>query len=166
MNVSFSVIGHIRSPFQHLEGMPIQPSGAKNEEGTVEVDNKYLDGLTDIEYFSHIILIYFFNRSEGFELQVKPFLDNSVHGVFATRAPRRPNSIGISTVELLKRDGNHLLIKGVDVLDGTPLLDIKPYVPEFDVFQVSSVGWLENKQHQVSTRKSDMRFSKPEQFVK
>ncbi len=162
MKVSFSAIGRIRSPFNHPKGMPIQSSGAKDVEGTVELDNKYSDGLADIEHFSHIILIYFFNRSEGFELQVKPFMDDAVHGVFATRAPRRPNSIGISTVELLKRDGNHLLIKGVDVLDGTPLLDIKPYVPEFDVFRVSSVGWLENKQHQARTRESDMRFSKPE----
>ena len=166
MKVSFSAIGRIRSPFHHPEGMPIQSSGAKDVEGTVEVDSKDADGLTDIEHFSHIILIYFFNRSEGFELQVKPFLDDSVHGVFATRAPRRPNPIGISTVELLKRDGNHLLIKGVDVLNGTPLLDIKPYVPEFDVFQVSSVGWLENKQHQAKSRKSDMRFNRPEHRVK
>jgi len=162
MKISFSAIGRIRSPFHHPEGMPIQSSGAKDVEGSIEVDSAYVDGLTDIEFFSHIILIYFFNRSEGFELLTKPFLDDSVHGVFATRAPRRPNSIGISTVELIKRDGNHLLIKGVDVLDGTPLLDIKPYVPKFDVFRVSSVGWLENKQHQARTRKSDMRFSKSE----
>lgn len=99
-----------------------------------------------------------FHRSKGFELQIKPFLDDKVHGVFATRAPRRPNPIGISVVELMRRDGNTLLVKGVDVLDGTPLLDIKPYVTEFDVFQVSSVGWLEKKQQQAKTQKADRRF--------
>ncbi len=158
MKVSFSVIGYIRSPFHQTEGMPIQPSGAKDVEGTVEVDAMYAAGLTDIEDFSHIILIYVFHKSEGFQLQVKPFLDDKVHGVFATRAPRRPNPVGISIVELLRRDGNVLLVKGVDVLDGTPLLDIKPYVPGFDVFQVSSVGWLEKKEHQAKTQKSDRRF--------
>jgi tRNA (Thr-GGU) A37 N-methylase len=122
MNVSFSAIGRIRSPFHHTEGMPIQPSGAKDVEGTVEVDAMYTDGLV-------------------------------------ARAPRRPNPIGISTVALLKRNKNLLLIKGVDVLDGTPLLDIKPYVPEFDVFQVSSVGWLDKKQQQAKTWKSDRRFA-------
>ena len=158
MIISFSAIGRIHSPFHRIEGMPIQPSGAKDVEGTVEVDAVYAAGLADIEHFSHIILIYLFHKSEGFQLQVKPFLDDTVHGVFATRAPRRPNPVGISTVELLKREENILLIKGVDVLDGTPLLDIKPYVPEFDVFQVSSVGWLEKKQQHAKTRKSDRRF--------
>ena len=159
MKVSFSVIGQIRSPFHHPQGMPIQPSGAKDIEGTVEVDILYEAGLTDIERFSHITLIYLFHRSEGFDLQVKPFLDDAVHGVFATRAPRRPNPVGISTVALLKRDRNILLIKGVDVLDGTPLLDIKPYVPEFDVVKASSVGWLEKKQRQARTQRSDNRFN-------
>jgi len=158
MKVSFSAIGRIRSPFHHTEGMPIQPSGAKDVEGTVEVDAMYAAGLADIEHFSHVTLIYIFHRSEGFDLKIKPFMDDSVHGVFATRAPRRPNPIGISTVALLKRNKNLLLIKGVDVLDGTPLLDIKPYVPEFDVFQVSSVGWLDKKQQQAKTWKSDKRF--------
>lgn len=158
MKIAFSTIGQIHSPFHHIEGMPIQPSGAKDIEGTVEVHAKYADGLSDIEAFSHIILIYVFHRAEGFQLQVKPFLDDSVHGVFATRAPRRPNPVGISIVELLKRDGNVLLVKGVDVLDGTPLLDIKPYVPAFDVFQVSSVGWLEKKQQYAKAQKSDRRF--------
>lgn len=158
MKVSFSIIGHIRSPFHQTEGMPIQPSGAKDVQGTVEVNTLYADGLADIEQFSHITLIYLFHRSEGFELRVRPFMDDSTHGVFATRAPRRPNPVGISTVALLKRNRNILLIKGVDVLDGTPLLDIKPYVPEFDVFQVSSVGWLEKKQQQAKTRKADNRF--------
>jgi tRNA-Thr(GGU) m(6)t(6)A37 methyltransferase TsaA len=159
MKITFSVIGQIRSPFHHTQGMPIQPSGAKDIEGAVEVDILYEAGLADIEQFSHITLIYLFHRSKGFELQVKPFLDDAVHGVFATRAPRRPNPIGISTVALLKRDRNILLIKGVDVLDGTPLLDIKPYVPEFDVVKVSSVGWLGKKQRQARTQRSDNRFN-------
>jgi tRNA (adenine37-N6)-methyltransferase len=159
MKITFSEIGRIHSPFHCKEGMPIQSSGAKDMQGTITVDAMYMEGLKDIETFSHIILIYVFHRSEGFQLQVKPFLDNAVHGVFATRAPRRPNPVGISVVELLKRDGNVLVIKGVDVLDDTPLLDIKPYVPGFDVFQVSSVGWLENKKQQMKTKKSDRRFN-------
>lgn len=158
MKTTFSEIGRIHSPFHHPEGMPIQASGAKDVHGTVEVNHRYNAGLADIEQFSHIILIYVFHRSNGFELQVKPFLDDNAHGIFATRAPRRPNPVGISIVELLKREENILLIKGVDVLDDTPLLDIKPYVPEFDVFQVRSVGWLENRQQQAKTCKSDRRF--------
>jgi tRNA-Thr(GGU) m(6)t(6)A37 methyltransferase TsaA len=138
--------------------MPIQPSGARDVKGSVEVDAVYAAGLKDIEFFSHIILIYVFHKSEGFQLQVKPFLDDAVHGVFSTRAPRRPNPLGISVVKLLGRDGNLLMVKGVDMLDGTPLIDIKPYVPEFDVFQVSSAGWLEKKQHFAKTQKADNRF--------
>ncbi len=138
--------------------MPIQPTGAKDTEGQVLVDAEYLEGLDDLEGFSHIILLYYFHQSEGFHLKVTPFMDNEPRGLFSTRAPRRPNGIGLSIVQLLKRDGRILHIRGVDVLDGTPLLDIKPYVPKFDSAEVSSIGWLEEKAQKSETLRSDDRF--------
>ena len=160
MKWMFSPIGVIRSPFQDVKGMPIQASGARNVRGRVVVEEAYAAGLADIEGFSHILLIYIFHRSKGYHLTVKPFLDNRLHGVFATRAPRRPNPVGLSVVELLQREKNVLHINGVDVLDNTPLLDIKPYAPAFDIVPVSSVGWLEGKEVEAGITKSDERFSK------
>jgi tRNA-Thr(GGU) m(6)t(6)A37 methyltransferase TsaA len=158
MKIRFRPIGIIRSPFQDVKGMPIQSSGMTDAQGKVFVDTTFEEGLTDIVGFSHIILIYLFHRSEGYQLTVKPFLDDVYHGVFATRAPRRPNPIGLSIVELIKREKNVLHIRGVDVLDNTPLLDIKPYVPAFDIVQVSSVGWLKGKETNARMKKADARF--------
>ncbi|OQY58934.1 MAG: tRNA (N6-threonylcarbamoyladenosine(37)-N6)-methyltransferase TrmO [Desulfobacteraceae bacterium 4572_88] len=158
MNITFSPIGTIRSPFQDVRNMPIQPTGAKDTEGQVLVEADYAEGLDDLEGFSHIILLYHFHQSEGFHLKVTPFMDNEPRGLFSTRAPRRPNGIGLSIVQLLKRDGRILHIRGVDVLDGTPLLDIKPYVPKFDSAEVSSIGWLEKKAQKSETLRSDDRF--------
>jgi tRNA-Thr(GGU) m(6)t(6)A37 methyltransferase TsaA len=158
MKIQLRPIGTIRSPFQDVKGMPIQSSGAGDVQGKVIVDTLFEEGLTDIEGFSHIILIYLFHRSEGHQLLVKPFLDDALHGVFATRAPRRPNPIGLSIVELIKRQKNILHIRGVDVLDNTPLLDIKPYAPAFDIVQVSSAGWLEGKELEARMKKADTRF--------
>jgi len=137
-------IGIIHTPFIRKEDVPIQPSrsGARGE---VEVFKEYEEGLADIEGFSHIILIYQFHKSEGYSLKVKPYLDDNLLGLFATRAPRRPNQIGMSAVRLLKRKKNILFIEGIDVLDGTPLLDIKPYVPDFEPKEHVKVGWLEGK---------------------
>lgn len=137
-------IGIIHSPFKYKEDTPIQPSRS-NAIGEVEVFREYQEGLDDIEGFSHIILIYEFHKSEGYSLKVKPFLDNKLRGLFATRAPRRPNKIGLSVVRLLKRKDNILTVKGIDVLDGTPLIDIKPYVPDFDPDEKITIGWLEGK---------------------
>jgi tRNA-Thr(GGU) m(6)t(6)A37 methyltransferase TsaA len=140
--------------------MPIQSSGAVEVRGKVILDSVFEKGLTDIEGFSHIILLYLFHRSEGHQLMVKPFLEDKYHGVFATRAPRRPNPIGLSIVELIKREKNILHVCGVDMLDNTPLLDIKPYVPVFDIVQVSSAGWLEGKENDACLKKADERFKK------
>jgi tRNA-Thr(GGU) m(6)t(6)A37 methyltransferase TsaA len=137
-------IGVIHSPFQEKEQTPIQPSHSQAQ-GRVEVYPEFAAGLEDIEGFSHIILLYVFHQSSGFTLQVKPFLDDRLHGLFATRYPRRPNPIGISVVRLAGREGNILQIEGVDVLDGTPLLDIKPYVSEFDLRTATRSGWLEGR---------------------
>ncbi|OGR58166.1 MAG: tRNA (N6-threonylcarbamoyladenosine(37)-N6)-methyltransferase TrmO [Desulfobacula sp. RIFOXYB2_FULL_45_6] len=158
MNFTITPIGIIHTPFENLEGMPIQPSGAADIMGTIVVNKEYEEGLKDIEGFSHLILLYRFHRSKGYDLLVKPFLDDEKRGLFATRAPRRPNPIGLSIVRLVERKGNVLTIQGIDVLNGTPLLDIKPYVPGFDIKEVTAVGWLEKNQDKAKTLKSDDRF--------
>ena len=155
----YKPIGIIHSRFKHIKRMPIQPTGARGITGTVEVEPKYADGLQDIDGFSHIILIYHFHLSEGYSLRVKPFLDDRQRGVFSTRAPRRPNPIGMSIVRLIKVEGCTLHIEDVDIVDGTPLLDLKPYVPEFDVREVEKTGWLFGKADKVHEAKSDERFN-------
>jgi tRNA (adenine37-N6)-methyltransferase len=156
---TYKSIGIIRSPFKTLDGMPIQPSGANGVDGTVEVETKYENGLKDLDGFSHIILIYHFHKSEGFSLQIVPFLDDKPRGLFATRAPKRPNPIGFSVVRLKEVRGNILEIENVDILDGTPLLDIKPFVPDFDVYKNIQTGWLEKASKNVNNKKSDERFT-------
>ena len=138
--------------------MPIQPSGARGIEGTIELDSKYVNGLKDIEGFSHIILIYHFHLSKGYSLEVLPFMDDILHGVFSTRAPRRPNPIGLSVVRLVRVEGATLHIEDVDIADGTPLLDIKPFVPEFDIRKVERIGWLSKKADKALEVKADERF--------
>ena len=151
-------IGVIHSPYKDLQGMPIQPSGAAGVKGTAEVFEAYRAGLKDLDGFSHLILIYHFHLSRGFKLEVTPFLDNEPRGLFATRAPRRPNPIGLSIVQLEGIEDGMLILRNVDILDGTPLLDIKPYVPDFDQQANVRTGWLERSDHSVTTRQSDARF--------
>lgn len=138
--------------------MPIQPAGAAGIKGTVEVFEDFHPALKDLDGFSHIILLYHFHRSHGFNLQVVPFMDSELRGLFATRAPKRPNPIGLSAVQLNKIEYGVLHIQGVDILDGTPLLDIKPHIPEFDALEEVRTGWLENAKKTVSSRRSDDRF--------
>jgi len=154
----FTPIGTIRSPFTDPAGMPIQPAGAQGVRGTVVVDEKYRGGLRDIEGFSRLILIYAFHRSDGYSLEVIPFLDIVPHGVFATRAPKRPNAIGLSVVRLVAVNESELTIENVDILDGTPLLDIKPYVPAFDCFPDGKAGWFDQCCDKVPAMRSDRRF--------
>ncbi len=161
MQITISSIGIIETPFDDLKGMPIQPSGAADIVGTIVMDKAYEQGLTDLEGFSHIILLYAFHQSTGYDLMVKPFMDDRKRGLFSTRAPRRPNPIGLSIVELVKREGNRITIKGIDVLNGTPLIDIKPYVPKFDNRAVTHLGWLETNQEKSVFLKSDDRFIEP-----
>ncbi len=156
--IKYSPVGIIHSPHNDIKGMPIQPTGAKGIRGTVEVKKKYVAGLKDLQGFEYVILIYHLHRSEGYSLEVKPFLDDSLRGVFATRAPKRPNAIGMSIVRLLKVQDNILTIEDVDILDGTPLLDIKPYVPDFDVRKTKSIGWLSRKAIIAVKKKADERF--------
>jgi tRNA-Thr(GGU) m(6)t(6)A37 methyltransferase TsaA len=156
---SYIPIGIIRSPFTEPAGMPIQPAGAVGVRGTIMIDEPFRDGLRDLDGFSRIILIYSFHQSKGYDLEVIPFLDTVPHGIFATRAPRRPNAIGISIVRLISVSGGELVIEGVDVLDGTPLLDIKPYVPEFDCFLDERPGWFAGCGDRVAGIRSDNRYS-------
>jgi tRNA-Thr(GGU) m(6)t(6)A37 methyltransferase TsaA len=137
-------IGVIYSPFTELTNVPIQ-SARSQAIGQVSVDPQYAEGLEHLEKFSHIILLYVFHRSKRYTLKVKPFLDDVTHGLFATRYPCRPNQLGISVVKLLTLHDNIIEIEGVDVLDGTPLLDIKPYVPDFDIRTGVRTGWYENR---------------------
>jgi tRNA (adenine37-N6)-methyltransferase len=156
--ITFRPIGVIHAPFTDTKGMPIQPSGAEGVQGSIEVAPEFAAGLKDLDGFSYIMLIYHFHLSSGYELEVVPFMDDTMRGVFATRAPRRPNGIGVSVVRLVKIDGNILEVEDLDVVDGTPLLDIKPFVPEIDNRQSGRSGWLSNKAIGMRTKKADDRF--------
>ena len=158
MAIKFKPIGTIYTPFKTKENMPIQGKGANNIKGTIQLKKKYTEGLQDLNGFSHIYLIYHLHKSFNYNLLVTPFLDDKKHGVFATRAPKRPNAIGISVVKLISISKNYIEIEGVDMLNKTPLLDIKPYVPEFDCFETEKIGWLTNKSIDLSKIKSDKRF--------
>lgn len=158
--IKFVPIGIIHTPFSTPEGTPIQPQGAAGVEGMVEVYPEYVEGLADLQGFSHIFLIYHFHLAKPFTLRVKPFLDNKSHGLFATRAPSRPNPVGLSVVELIDIDKGRLHIRDIDVIDKTPLLDIKPYVPDFDVRKATKIGWLEKKTKKIKKIIDDGRFSR------
>jgi tRNA-Thr(GGU) m(6)t(6)A37 methyltransferase TsaA len=158
MKIEYCSIGVVRSPFKQIEGMPIQPAGAASIQGRVEVFPEYIEGLRDLDGFSHIILLYHFHRVKGWNPIVMPFMDSKPRGLFSTRAPKRPNPIGLSIVKLLRIDETVLHIENVDILDGTPVLDIKPYVPQFDQFPVDRIGWLEPAKDRVKEKRSDRRF--------
>ena len=156
--VIYRPIGIIHTPFHKLKGMPIQPGGAQGVCGTIEIREDCLDGLQDLDGFSHIILLYHFHKSKGYSLEVIPFLDEKPRGLFATRAPRRPNALGMSVVELLEIEDTTVHIMNVDMLDGTPLLDIKPYLPDLDHQEPCRNGWLEKSSDTSACIRSDDRF--------
>jgi len=159
MRIVYHPIGVIHSPLTSREGAPIQGGLAPETRGQVEVFPEYEDGLLDLEGFSHIILLYHFHLSKGFQLRTVPFLDDAQHGVFAIRAPKRPNPIGFSVVRLEKLEGRILNVAELDVIDQTPLLDIKPYVPAFDHRPKARCGWLERHLASGKPRtKADDRF--------
>jgi tRNA-Thr(GGU) m(6)t(6)A37 methyltransferase TsaA len=159
--IRYNPIGTIHSPLKKSSKAPIQPVCASHTEGTVEVFPRYAPGLKGLSGFSHIFLIYHFHLARRTSLTVKPFLDNIEHGVFATRAPVRPNPIGISVVRLRKIRGTTIWVQDLDVLDGTPLLDIKPYVPQFDARRATRIGWFKHSIHKLNRTFADERFTRP-----
>ncbi len=160
--VEFRPIGVIRTPFTEVSGMPIQPAGAEGVKGRIEMLPEFVEGLRDLDGFSHITLLYHLHRAKEARLTVVPFMDTVPRGVFATRAPRRPNAIGLSTVKLVSIEGGVISIENIDVLDGTPLLDIKPYFPEFDERTDVRLGWLEDAKGRARRTRSDDRFDEEE----
>lgn len=158
--VEFKPIGTVHTPFQQAQGTPIQPIKGKGTQGWIELDNAYVEGLKDLDGFERIWLLFWCHRAGDAKLHVKPYMDTQIRGVFSTRAPSRPNAIGMSCVKLISIEGNRLNIEDVDILDGTPLLDIKPYVKKFDHFQVTRCGWTDHVGNQEI--KADNRFFKEE----
>jgi tRNA-Thr(GGU) m(6)t(6)A37 methyltransferase TsaA len=156
--IIYKPIGIIHSPFKQAKGTPIQSAAARDIEGIIEIYSKYSRGLLDLEGFSHIILLFHCHLIKNYHLHIKPYLDTVEHGLFATRAPARPNPIGLSIVKLTKVEKAKLFISGIDVIDQTPLLDIKPYVPDFDHREIFKIGWLENKIKKLPETKDDNRF--------
>ena len=158
MKIEIQAIGIIHTVYNEISDMPIQPMAA-TEEAYIELYPKFIDGLKDIEGFSHITLLYHLHKVEGYALQVTPFMDTVEHGIFATRSPKRPNAIGLSTVKLIRVEGSKLYIEQADMLDGTPLIDIKPFFPRYDNREDVRIGWLEkNKDIPVEELVSDSRF--------
>ncbi len=159
VEIKYKPIGIIHSPFKEPKGTPIQPTASRSK-GKVEVFPEFSDGLQDLEKFSHIILLYHFHLSKKSSLMMKPFMDDTEHGIFSIRAPSRPNSIGMSIVRLNKIEKNILYIENIDILEGTPLIDIKPFVPEFDNRNTTKNGWLKNNVYKLKNTKDDERFVK------
>jgi tRNA-Thr(GGU) m(6)t(6)A37 methyltransferase TsaA len=157
---TYKAIGVIHSPFKEPKNVPIQAAASKGTEGTIEIYPQYAEGLTDLDGFSHIIILYHLHLVQASSLMVKPFLDDHLHGVFATRAPARPNRIGFSVVRLQRIENNILHILDLDVIEGTPVLDIKPYIPAFDCVQASKIGWFSDKIDKLDATRDDGRFCK------
>lgn len=156
--IIYKPIGIIHSPFTTTEEVPAQPTAAKDIKGYIIVSDEYSEGLSDLDGFSHIYLLYHLHLSESYRLKVVPFLDNQKRGVFSTRAPNRPNPIGLSVVKLNKIKLNRLEIENIDIVDGTPLLDIKPYVSEMEEFRDYRIGWLSNYKSDMRSKNPDDRF--------
>lgn len=159
MSISYTPIGYFETPHKDVEGMPIQPSGAAGIKGTIDILPEFQEGLADLDGFSHVIVLYHLHEICGQELTVTPFLDRQPHGIFATRSPKRPNPIGLSVMEVAEVTQGRVLLNNVDVLDGTPVIDIKPFVPDFDSWPVSRIGWFDGKSGNATTLKSDDRFA-------
>jgi tRNA-Thr(GGU) m(6)t(6)A37 methyltransferase TsaA len=152
--IIYKPIGIIHTPFKTTQGVPNQPTAGKNVEGFIEIFPEYIEGLHDLEGFSHLILIYHFHLSVGYALRVKPFMHDRLRGVFATRSPRRPNPIGMSVVRLTKVTERRIYVKGLDIVDGTPVLDVKPYIPD-DRQKVERIGWLSEREKQAGKKMDD-----------
>ncbi|MFC1502246.1 tRNA (N6-threonylcarbamoyladenosine(37)-N6)-methyltransferase TrmO [bacterium] len=164
MTIHFNPIGVIHTPFKKPQGIPIQGALRPDKKGQVEIFPAFSEGLKDVDGFSHLILLYHFHQVDGYSLVSRPFLDDTPRGVFSIRGPRRPNPIGMTVVQLIKVENNILYVAGVDMVDGTPLLDIKPYLPDIDAHKATRLGWMGNKLRTIGkTKQADDRFfSKPD----
>ena len=158
MEITLSPIGRLETPFNDITDMPIQPSVLADTRGKAVLDEKFMLGLKDLDGFSHIILLFLLHKISGYQLEVVPFMDTLPHGIFATRSPKRPNRIGMSIVRVERVEGNIVHFKGVDMLNGSPLLDIKPYYSYFDQQTQVRNGWLEGKTLRPENLRSDKRF--------
>lgn len=159
MSIIFSPVGVIHTPFKEPKGTPIQTTAGRNVQATVEIFPEYEPGLKDLEGFSHIYLIFHLHLAGPCKLVTRPFLDTEERGIFSIRGPNRPNPIGISIVRLVRVEGNILHIRDVDMVDGTPLLDIKPYIPRVDRRDDYTIGWLEGKVEHFEDTVADRRFT-------
>jgi tRNA-Thr(GGU) m(6)t(6)A37 methyltransferase TsaA len=169
MEISFKPIGYIYTPFREVKGMPIQPTGAVGVTGRIEVEPEFKSGIKDLEGFSYIFLLYHLHLVKEFKLLVKPFLDTQKRGIFATRSPVRPNAIGLSVLKLTRIEETTLWVENVDILNGTPILDIKPYVPEFDTWPADRIGWFSHKADAAKSYRADERFTscyEPEKYAR
>ena len=158
MEITLSPIGRLETPFNDITDMPIQPSVLADTRGKAVLDEKFMPGLKDLDGFSHIILLFLLHKISGYQLEVVPFMDTLPHGIFATRSPKRPNRIGMSIVRVESVEGNIVHFKGVDMLNGSPLLDIKPYYSYFDQQTQVRNGWLDGKTLRPENLRSDKRF--------
>ncbi len=159
MNIAYTPIGYFKTPFTNIKGMPIQPVGGNSIEGMIDVLPEYREGLKDLEGFSHVYVLYHLHEIVGFDLMVKPFLDTARHGIFATRSPKRPNPIGLSVMRLMGVTDSSVMLECIDVLDQTPVIDIKPYVADFDRCNADRFGWFEGKSGNAVHHRSDERFA-------
>ncbi len=162
-SITYTPIGIIHSPFTGQGQAPIQSTSrlARDVEGTIEIFPEYAAGLKDVDGFSHVFIIYHFDRAKAPRLAVVPYLDTEERGIFATRAPTRPNPIGVSVVRLVSiENGSILHVTGLDVLDNTPLLDIKPWIPQFDSFTPERTGWLHERASSLDGTMDDGRFAR------
>jgi len=158
MEILMEPIGIIRTPYKQLADMPIQPRGGQGVKGDLIIKPEYSEGLADLDGFSHIYLLYLFHEANRNEMKVVPFMDDRPRGVFATRSPLRPNHIGLSIVELEVVEENRIVVKNIDILDNTPLLDIKPYIKAFDGVEEARSGWMKGGCSEVERKRSDSRF--------
>ena len=157
--IAYRAIGYIRSPWTAPAGAPIQPPAAAGIRGFLDIDPQLAEGLRDLDGFSHVIVLWHMHLVRGHELTVVPFLDTAPHGIFATRSPRRPNPIAMSVFRLLGIDGSTVAVSDVDAVDGTPIVDVKPYIPLFDAPVAERIGWFDGHLGTIATARADDRFS-------
>ena len=160
MKIEITPIGYAKTKFKTLQDMPIQPIGGMEHTAEIVIDEQFKDGLKDLDGFNYIYLIYYFHENKGVDLTPIPFNDktDTKRGVFSTRTPVHPNHLGLSLVNLLEVNDNIIKFRGVDILDGTPIIDIKPYIKNFDKVENPTSGWMKSEENEVANKRADKRF--------